>query len=310
MNKGIVVLYKPSGISSARFLDTFKKECGIKRGTKVGHGGTLDPIAEGVLVVAIGRAYTKQLSTILKSDEKEYVVEMVVGASSDTYDKEGTITQPTSVPQYSDSEIERAIEVVAKRPTQTPPPFSAIKISGEAVYKKARRGEDVSLSPRSVVVKEWGIESIVRDPQLRVRVRLTVSAGFYVRSFVNDVGLDLGAGAYMDALVRTRVGVFSSDRALSVSDCTKNVEAHALFEGNVQMVGFRFSLREQADKEGIVGYAQNNRDGSVELVIQGSAEKLDEFIEYIQQGALSGNVDKIFWYYRKQTENYSEFLVR
>jgi len=208
MIEGIFLFDKPPGISSAKFLNRIKQLWKIGRGIRVGHGGTLDPFARGLLVVAIGRTYTKQLGEVLKNTDKEYEVEMVIGAYSDTDDIEGDI-KTVGAGDISKEHIRAAVDEVAARTTQTPPAYSAIKVDGEEAYKKARRGENVSLQPRPVSVKEYEMLSVQKEGEYIItRVRLVVSSGFYVRSFVHDVGEVLGVGAYARKLVRTRIGTF------------------------------------------------------------------------------------------------------
>jgi tRNA pseudouridine55 synthase len=223
MKEGIFAFYKPSGPSSARFLNTIKRQWDIPKETKVGHGGTLDPLADGVLVVAIGKEYTKQLSHTLKGTDKEYEVEMVLGYESNTFDKEGALVKNTKH-EFQNSkikgeEIERAVEVVANRKEQVPPAFSAVKVGGKRAYSLARKGEEIVLFPKPVEVKGIKLLTIEEiDGDIHVRVRLITSSGFYVRSFVHDVGRELGTGAYMNALTRTRVGEFTLDEAIRMEN--------------------------------------------------------------------------------------------
>lgn len=221
--EGIFAFYKPSGPSSARFLNTIKRQWDIPKRIKVGHGGTLDPLAEGVLVVAIGKEYTKQLSHTLKGTDKEYVVEMVLGYTSDTFDKEGDIVEMKNdkclMSNVEEKDIKEAVEKVAKRKEQVPPAFSAVKVGGKRAYTLARKGEEVVLSPKSVEVKGIKLLTIEEiNGDIHVKVRLITSSGFYVRSFVHDVGQELGVGAYMDALTRTRVGEYMLDKAMRIEN--------------------------------------------------------------------------------------------
>jgi len=223
MKEGIFAFYKPSGPSSARFLNTIKRQWDIPKETKVGHGGTLDPLAEGVLVVAIGKEYTKQLSHTLKGTDKEYVVEMVLGYTSDTYDREGNLVKNTKHKfqnsEIKEGEIEKAVKAVAERKEQVPPAFSAVKVGGKRAYSLARKGEEIILSPKPVEIKGvelLNIEEVGGD--IHVTVRLITSSGFYVRSFVHDVGQELGTGAYMNELTRTRVGEYTLDKAMRIEN--------------------------------------------------------------------------------------------
>ncbi len=211
IKEGIYPFYKPSGISSAGFLNGLKRELEIPKGVKVGHGGTLDPFAEGLIVVGIGREYTKKLSEYLKNLPKTYEAEVVLGKVSDTYDREGGLIEKYNFNEFpSDGEIKEAIKRVSEKKEQIPPAFSAIKVGGEESYKKARRGDSVELESRNVKVLDYEIKDIKRNnDEVVIDVKLKVESGYYIRSFANDVGEELGTGAYLNKLVRTDIGDIS-----------------------------------------------------------------------------------------------------
>jgi len=215
---GVFLFNKPSGVSSAGFLNKVKKELHIPRSVKVGHGGTLDPFAQGLIVVAIGREHTKKLHNVLKKDVKEYNAEIILGAYSDTYDCDGNINKIAIHGDFpTDEEIKKAIEIVANRKTQTPPPFSAIKVRGVEAYKRARKGEIVSLPERPAHIEKYKLISIKREEnKIVINILLTVGAGFYIRSFANDLGVELGCGAYLNKLMRTKIGDLDIKDALSL----------------------------------------------------------------------------------------------
>jgi len=195
--------YKPRGITSAKFLNLIKKDPNIK---KIGHGGTLDPLAEGVLVVGINEG-TKQLQEILKDTEKEYITTIELGKSSDTYDSEGIIIN------HNVKEFPKDIKLQKGKILQTPPKFSAIKINGIPAYKLARQGRDFTIQPRETEIID--IELLGYNPPM-LKIRLVVKSGFYIRSFVNDLGEKLKTGAIMIGLIRTRVGDFKIEDALRI----------------------------------------------------------------------------------------------
>lgn len=214
--RGIYLFYKPPGISSAGFLDQIKRLSKIKA-DKVGHGGTLDPFAEGLLIVAFSREYTKTLSRVLKGSDKTYLVDVILGKESDTYDKTGKISDAFSGKLPSEEEVSRAVAVIAERKEQTPPPFSAVKIKGKPAYLLSRKGEKVDLKPKEVNVKRWKIIGITPfSDTLKVSLEMEVASGFYIRSFAHDLGIFLDVGGYVEKLVRTKVGEYNLKDALTL----------------------------------------------------------------------------------------------
>jgi len=197
----IQAYYKPKGISSAKFLELIKKNPNVK---KIGHGGTLDPIAEGVLVVGINEG-TKQLQNVLKNTEKEYIATIELGKSSDTYDIEGNIINH-NVKQFPKEIILKKGKIL-----QAPPKYSAIKIKGQPAYKLARQGKEFEIPKRETEIID--IELLEYIPPL-IKIRLVVKSGFYVRSFAHDLGEELKTGAILTQLIRTRVGDFKIEDAV------------------------------------------------------------------------------------------------
>ncbi len=206
----IFAVHKPKGISSYDVIRSIKLQ--HEKGTKIGHGGTLDPQAEGVLVIAVGRESTRQLSAILKDSTKEYIAEIELGKISHTDDSEGPITPGLSQREPSSEEIQKILTTFTGDILQKPPVFSAIKIKGETAYSRARRGEVVEIQPKHV-----HIDSIeMRDYTYPVvTIHVQCGSGVYIRALARDIGEKLGTGAYMKSLIRTRVGEFTLDAAES-----------------------------------------------------------------------------------------------
>lgn len=280
---GLYVFNKPVGISSAGFLNGIKKQFSV---SKIGHGGTLDPFASGVLVVGIGRKYTARLESMLKEAEKAYDVSIVLGARSSTDDCTGDIETNACVAPPSRAAIERAVAEVAGRKQQVPPRYAAIKINGTPAYAHARAGRAVaSLAPRPVVVRECVLRDTrqAADGRVRADVELVVSPGFYVRSFARDVGELLGTGGYAETLERTRVGDFTVARALALEDVLREVEMRTVIRGAVQGIGFRAFVTKVAHERGIFGWVRNLPDGSVECVAQGGYGTLCDFAAHIHK---------------------------
>ena len=206
----LVAIDKPSGMTSHDVVNVVRGVFDIK---KVGHGGTLDPMASGVLVVGIGRNSTKRLSEVLKMD-KEYIATIKLDGKSSTDDAEGVIEEVNISKIPSEDEVKRIVKKYIGLINQIPPIFSAIKISGRPAYKYARLGQEVKMKTRkakiySIEITEYGW------PRLRLRVR--TGSGVYVRSLARDIGNDLKVGGYLVELLRTRVGEYTLDNALSLA---------------------------------------------------------------------------------------------
>jgi tRNA pseudouridine55 synthase len=195
----IFAVYKPKGWSSYDVIRQLKRETGEK---KIGHGGTLDPFAEGVLVVGIGREGTKQLGIILKNTLKTYQGTIVFGAGSTTDDPEGVITREENFVMPSKEAIEEACKKFVGEIWQTPPIYSAVKLQGQPAYKRARRGEEIKLQPKQVLVNEIKIIDYA-PPQLKIEV--TCGSGVYIRALARDIAESLGTKGYLEELVRTRI---------------------------------------------------------------------------------------------------------
>lgn len=206
----ILAIYKPKGPTSNQLLTQVKKITGIK---KVGHAGTLDPLASGVLVVALGRQSTKKISEMVKK-EKEYIAKIKLGSNSTTDDEEGEKTdwEIKKIPTLIG--IKKIIKKFVGKISQVPPIYSAIKISGQEAYKLARKGKTVELKPREVEIKSIKLLNY-HWPFLEIQV--VTGPGVYIRSLARDLGRDLNTGGYLKELERTRVGDFTKDQAVELS---------------------------------------------------------------------------------------------
>ena len=181
---GIILINKPKGPSSFRIVSRVRKLIG---GGKVGHGGTLDPLATGVLVLLIGKA-TKKSATLLTSD-KEYTAKIRLGITTDTFDAEGIVVREEEVPEFSRKEVEMIVSSFQGEILQTPPPHSALKQKGKKLYELARKGVKVEPKPR--MVKIHRIKMVDYDvPWLTLEVEC--SKGTYIRALARDIGERLG----------------------------------------------------------------------------------------------------------------------
>ena len=223
---GVLVVAKPAGPTSHDVVALVRRLSGTRR---IGHGGTLDPFASGVLPLFLGGA--TRLVEYHLGDDKSYRATVCFGASSTTDDLAGELT-PSEGPAPSREAVEAALAEFVGPQLQQPPAFSAIQVGGRRAYAMARAGEPVSLAPRQVEIKRLELrEWDGADPDRPVAIlEVTCSAGTYVRAFARDLGARLGSGAYLGALVRTASGPFTLDGARSLDD-VRNAAAEAGAEG-------------------------------------------------------------------------------
>ena len=212
---GIVVLDKPPGISSARAVDAVKRL--IPRGTKIGHAGTLDPFATGVLVLLVGRA--TKLCESLMSQPKAYDATVKLGATTETLDPESPEMATGSAAPVTRDAIERALLSLRGTILQRPPAFSAMKVDGRRAYDLARSGRAPDLEPRPVTV--YSIELRTYNWPL-VELTIDCGRGTYIRSLARDLGEMLGVGGYLTQLRRTRVGEFDITRAVAIDQLQRD----------------------------------------------------------------------------------------
>jgi tRNA pseudouridine55 synthase len=198
---GVLVVDKPVGLTSHDVVQIIRRGTGIRR---AGHTGTLDPRASGVLVVLIGPAV--RLSEYVSASDKRYQATIRLGSSTDTFDAEGRITSSASVENISEEQFEDILDHYVGEIEQVPPPYSAIKVGGRKAYEMARDGEEVNLEPR--VIQVYSLELLEWDSPEAV-VDVFCSSGTYVRSLANDLGNELGVGAHLVGLRRTKSGRFT-----------------------------------------------------------------------------------------------------
>ena len=219
---GVLVIDKPLGPTSHDVVARARRALREKR---IGHTGTLDPMATGVLPLVIGRA--TRLATFLSSSDKVYEAGVRLGSATDTYDAAARLAAggaPPPAPAIEREQVEAALSGFRGTFEQMPPPYSAKKVGGVPAYKLARKNEPTALSPVSVTVHELTLLGL-EDGLLRLEVIST--AGFYVRSLAHDLGVVLGCGAHLEALRRTRAGAFGLDQAVPLDDLDKHPDSAA-----------------------------------------------------------------------------------
>ncbi len=209
--ENIFGLIKPKGPTSHDIVDRVRRITGKK---KVGHAGTLDPLASGVLVVGVGREATKKLGEVVK-EEKEYIATIKLGETSATDDEEGKKLVESSKCQATRSDVDNILKKFLGKIKQTPPVYSAIKVKGKPAHRRVRKGEKVELKSREIEIKE--IELLdYRWPILKIRV--VTGPGVYIRSLARDLGEELQVGGYLKRLKRTRVGTFNIENSITLEE--------------------------------------------------------------------------------------------
>lgn len=212
---GIVIINKPKGFTSHDVVNVVRKTLGTR---KVGHTGTLDPNAEGVLPICVGKS-TKACDMLTFSD-KEYIAGVKLGITTDTYDIWGKTISLESVCK-SEEEIREAVSHFVGEIQQVPPMYSAIKQNGKKLYELAREGIKLELEPRKVTIYSCEVSDIAPD-SFRIKVRC--SKGTYIRSLCNDIGEYLGCGAVMTSLIRTASSVFSIENSVTLDELKEKVQ--------------------------------------------------------------------------------------
>ncbi|PLX20300.1 tRNA pseudouridine(55) synthase TruB [Candidatus Parcubacteria bacterium] len=209
VQSGFVLIDKNPGISSHGVVNALRNITGIK---KIGHAGTLDPFASGLLILAIGRESTKQIDYFVKKDKK-YIATLKLGASTDTYDREGIIKTSPQTKELETKQIKSCLAEFIGEQDQIPPMFSAKKINGQKLYNLARKGIEIERQPSRINIYDIGIKKF-SWPYLEIEV--SCSTGTYIRSLANDIGIKLGCGAYLEDLRRTAIGDYNIKNAQKV----------------------------------------------------------------------------------------------
>lgn len=207
IDEGIIAVWKTCGMSSHDVINRVRRASGIRT---VGHAGTLDPLARGVLVIGVGRTATRTLAVEVQK-EKEYLTVVRLGITSSTDDEEGEKTTHVIAAVPTREAIDSAAQKFVGEIMQVPPIYSALKIKGKPAYAYAREGKDLIMQARPVTIKEIEVLSYEYPD---IHLRAVTGAGVYIRSLARDIGAALGTGAYMADLERTRVGEFTKENCI------------------------------------------------------------------------------------------------
>jgi len=203
-----------------RVRNSLCKKMEIKK-LKVGHAGTLDPLATGLLILCTGKS-TKLIESF-QEKEKEYVATLKLGATTPSFDEETEEDSQSDTSQITRELFDDALEKFRGETEQVPPIFSAVKVKGKRAFNYARNGEELKLQPKKIVIKKITTE-IFKPPFATIRV--TCSKGTYIRALARDIGEELGCGAYLTGLRRTRIGEFDVKQAITVDYFLKNIDSY------------------------------------------------------------------------------------
>jgi len=212
-------IYKPKGPTSHDIIDSIRKITGVR---KVGHAGTLDPLASGVLVIGVGREATKELFNIVQT-KKEYKAKIYFGYTSSTDDEDGEKEEKKIKAPPSLVQLKEIINNLKEDYLQNPPVYSSVKILGTPAHRRIRRGQSVKIEPRRVDLIDF---EIINFKWPILEIRLVTGSGFYVRSFARDIGERLDGGAYLSSLERTKVGEFDIKESLTLLEFKQEYEKH------------------------------------------------------------------------------------
>ncbi|MEN8141148.1 MAG: tRNA pseudouridine(55) synthase TruB [Thermodesulfobacteriota bacterium] len=204
---GVLLVDKPVGPTSFRIVQQVRRATGVK---KVGHAGTLDPFASGLLIVCVSRSATKQIDSFMQGD-KEYVATLQLGVETSTLDPEGEVTARHEVPSLSAAALEEVLAAFRGELLQAPPQFSAVKHKGKPLYHYARKGVEIKKEPRPITIHEL---ELLEQQQDRLQLRVVCSKGTYIRVLAADIGTALGCGAHLTSLRRTASGLFRVEESV------------------------------------------------------------------------------------------------
>lgn len=211
----VLLINKPLHWTSFDVVKRIRKMANVK---KVGHAGTLDPLATGLLIICTGK-FTRRLNEFMSS-EKEYEGEFTLGATTASYDLETELENLKDPSSVTPEEIYEATKKYTGETWQIPPVYSAIKKSGKRAYERVRNGEEIKLDPRKIFIKQFEITGI--DLPI-VHFRVVCAAGVYIRSLAHDMGARLGCGAYLNRLCRTRIGEFLLSESLTIEEAENEI---------------------------------------------------------------------------------------
>jgi tRNA pseudouridine55 synthase len=264
--QGILVVDKPEGLTSHDVVQKVRRIYGIRQ---VGHTGTLDPIASGVLVLLVGSA--TRIAQYLQEDDKEYHLTLRLGIETDTQDISGTIQSEKDPAAVKREDLEEAVKRYEGNFLQAPPPFSAVKRSGQPLYRLARKGVRVETDPREVTIYRIAVTQCVMP---RISLEVVCSKGTYMRTLCHDIGKDLGVGGCMESLVRVRSGLFTLGDAVNLERIASEPEPLQWLKGAAGGLGFETFEPEEEDlvritEGGEIPWPGPNERGNISITRKG-----------------------------------------
>lgn len=296
MTSGLVLIDKPQGWTSHDVVAKLRSIAGTRR---VGHAGTLDPMATGLLLIGINSA--TKLLTFLVGEDKTYFATIRLGASTITDDKESefvTVAEPARVTEISAADIETAISKLRGQISQVPSSVSAIKVDGQRAYAKVRSGDEVSLAARTVTISRFDVKTepkFIEDQGARfidIDVVVECSSGTYIRALARDLGVALGIGGHLTALRRTRIGAYSVDQSQSIDGLTPeklNVldiseaakqQFHVRELSNQDVIDLRHGKRLKANQEGTQPFAAMDTAGNLVAMLTVSGKDVKSLVVF------------------------------
>lgn len=215
--EGFLLIDKPDGMTSHDVVDRVRKLTGERR---VGHAGTLDPFATGLLIIGVGRPATREMQKLVGLD-KRYKATFLLGAESDTDDKTGVITENPIQSNLSEASLQEALQTFTGTIEQIPPAYSAIKVKGKKLYEAAREGKPIEVKARQVEIHEITLTNVqTLEEKPIVNVEIHCGSGTYIRAIARDLGRKLGGGGYVEVLERTHIGPYTIDAAAPLDSLT------------------------------------------------------------------------------------------
>ncbi len=215
---GLLLVNKEPGPTSHDIIDRLRRVTGIK---KIGHAGTLDPFADGLLLCFISRSATKMIQGYMHLN-KEYIATIRFGKETDTYDTEGKFLNDTGGVSFDTfaPHLPRVLARFRGEIEQVPPMYSALKVKGKKLYELAREGKEIERKSRTVVIEELKLLEVVNEEYPLAVLKIKCSTGTYIRSLAFDIGRELGVGAYVEKLQRTKIGKYSIENSIDAQDLT------------------------------------------------------------------------------------------
>ena len=283
---GFLNVYKPVGITSHDVVAILRRITKIKQ---IGHTGTLDPFAQGVLSIAIGKS-TRLIEFL--DDDKEYLAEVILGVETNTYDKDGEIVSQCNL-EITEPQITEALKAFEGEILQTPPIFSALKVKGKKLYEYARKGEDVKIEPRKITIEKIQLKDFNFETQT-AHVLIKCSKGTYIRSIAHDLGQSLGCGAHLSKLVRTQAGKFFLENSIQLDELKTIQEVEKNLINPLDVIDLQqLSINIEEHQDIIVGKSIKNRENFNEgnFLILVYNENVDA-ISYVEKNEIK--VKKVF----------------